>query len=230
MKRILIVCLLLVAFGTLGYSQQKPFLFGFKVGPNIGWIRPDAEDYERESVEPGFAWGFLADFFLMENYYIGTGFNIVYLNGNLKYPHGMKMGGDTLTPGTLQRKYKLKYVEIPVVFKMKTRDFGKFRFYGQIGLGTSFLIGAKADDKFTADNGAVVEEENDIENEITFVRESLILGVGAQYSLGGSSAIFAGFTFDNGFTDILKRENVLDPTIYQKGFANYFEFNVGMLF
>ena len=69
MKKIILI-LVLVAFlgGSSAYSQHKPFVFGFKAGPTMGWMKPDAKGYESDGVKAGFTWGFIADFFLMENH------------------------------------------------------------------------------------------------------------------------------------------------------------------
>ena len=230
MKKATLIILVLTFVCVLSAnSQQKPFVFGFKAGPNIGWMRPDVQGYESDGIKGGFSWGFIADFFLMENYGIATGFDVIFMNSGLKMPHMEVDGTDTLT-GTLNRKYKLKYIQIPVTLKMRTKEMGKFRIYGQIGLGTGFLIGAKADDEFTPDSGETTNTENDIYDDISFIRSSLILGAGVEYSLGGSTNMLAGFSFDNGFIDILKGKNTLDPMINNKGYANYVSFIVGIVF
>ena len=230
MKKATLIILVLTFLCVLSASsQQKPFVFGFKAGPNIGWMKPDARGYESDGIKGGFSWGFIADFFLMENYGIATGFDVIFLNSGLKMPHMEVDGGETLT-GTLHRKYKLKYIQIPITLKMQTKEMGKFRIYGQIGLGTGFLIGAKADDEFIQDTGETTNTENDIYDDISFIRSSLILGAGVEYSLGGSTNLLAGFSFDNGFIDILKGQNTLDPTINNKGYVNYVSFIVGIVF
>ena len=231
MKRAILFFFLVVLFGgTMAYSQQKPFVFGFKAGPAMGWMNPDSKGYESDGVKLGFTWGFIADFFLMENYGIATGFDVVFLNGGIKMPASMLIGGNNVN-GTLNRKYQLKYIQIPVTFKMKTKEIGKFRIFGMIGLGTNFLIGAKADDEFTPDSGeSQTEDDVDIYDDITFMRESLILGAGAEFSLGGSTSLMAGFTFNNGFMNILKGKNSADPAINNSAKANYIAFEVGIVF
>jgi hypothetical protein len=228
-KATLIILVLTFACVLSASSQQKPFVFGFKAGPNIGWMKPDVQGYESDGIRGGFSWGFIADFFIMENYGIATGFDVIFMNSGLKIPHMEVDDGNSLT-GTLKRDYKLKYIQIPVTFKMQTREMGKFRIYGQIGLGTGFLIGAKADDEFIADTGETTSTENDIYDDMSFMRFSLILGAGVEFSLGGSTNLLAGFAFDNGFTDILPGQNTLDPTINNKGYANYVSFIVGIVF
>ena len=212
------------------YSQQKPFVFGFKAGPTMGWMKPDAQGYKSSGVKAGFTWGFIADFFLMENYGIKTGFDVVFQNGGLKIPATVTNSEESVN-GTLDRTYHLKYIQIPLSFKMQTNELGKFRIYGEIGLGTNFLIGAKADDEFTADNGEVIPDEDvDIYDEVTFMKMSLIVGAGVDFDLGGSTRLFAGITFNNGFMNILNGQNTQYPTINNKALANYLALEVGIVF
>ena len=233
MKRLIaiIVILLIVALGDIK-AQYKPFIFGFEISPNIGWMKPDHADYENNGARMGFSWGFISEFFLMENYAIVTGFDVAYANSRLSYPHTYFNETDSIDiKGTLERSYHLKYIEIPLVLKMKTREFGKVRFFGKVGLGTSFIIGAKADEKFTADGNEGYEKEKlDIKDQVRSNRESLILGVGMEYIIEGSTAIFVGINFDNGFTDVLKDQNTTNPEITHQAINNFIELSVGVVF
>lgn len=232
MKKQLFLLLIIIFLSSSSVlSQQKPFVFGFKAGPNLGWLKPDTKDYTSTGAQVGFNWGFIADFFLMENYAITTGFDVIFLNGGLEMPYGITLPDDTvMTAGTLERKYKLKYIQIPVTLKMKTNELGKFKIFGQIGLGTNFLIGAKADDSFTSDDYSSNETDVDIYDDITFMRESLIIGGGAEYSLGGSTSLMAAIVFNNGFMDILNGKNPVDPTVNNKATSNFVSFEVGIVF
>ncbi len=228
-KAILLTFSIILLVCMTAFSQQKPFVFGFKAGPTMGWMNPDATGYESDGVKAGFTWGFTADFFLMENHGIGTGFDVVFLNGGLKIPYQIVEDDETIN-GTLSRKYKLKYLQIPLTFKMRTKELGKFKIFGQIGLGSSFLLGAKADDTFTPDEGEAKSEEVDIYDDITFMKESLILGAGTEFSLGGSTTLTAGIVFNNGFMNILKGKNKIDPNVYNDAKANYLALEIGIVF
>jgi hypothetical protein len=231
MKRVLITLIFLLIFCFASISQQKPFVFGFKVGPTMGWMKPDTKGYESTGVQPGYTWGVIADFFLMENYGITTGFDVVNLNCGLKMPASQENDGGEMSDGTLDRKYKLKYIQVPLSFKMQTKELGKFRIFGQIGLGTNFLIGAKADDEFIPNAGPGMSEEDvDIYDDITFIRMALILGAGVDFSLGGSTKLLAGITFNNGFMNILNGNNTYDPILVNKARANYLALELGIVF
>lgn len=212
------------------YAQQKPFVFGFKAGPALGWMKPDTKGYEGDGMKAGFTWGFIADFFLMENYGVNTGFDVIFLNGGLKIPHKLAVDDATSYDGTLTREYKLKYIQVPVTMKMRTNELGKFRVYGQIGFGANFLIGAKADDEFSSPGYNTSSEDEDIYDDMTFMRAALILGAGAEYSLGGSTSLMAGISFNNGFLDVLNGKNSLDPALNNKALANFLSLEIGIVF
>jgi hypothetical protein len=228
-KGISILFILFYLSGQLLFAQQRPVVFGFKVAPNLGWFKVNTDGYENDGAAPGVSWGFIAQFNLMEHYSLGTGFNVVYLNAKMEYPHMEISNGDSLT-GMMESKFRMKYIEVPLVFKMETKDIGRFRFFGQIGLGTSFLIGANADLKFVYNDSERQDDKVDVYDDIRFMRESLIIGAGAAFIIEGSTLIFANITFDNGFTNVLKGNNSMDPTLSQRANTNFIEFQVGMLF
>jgi len=224
----LAILVLLIAFQS--QSQVKPFRFGFKAAPNLAWISPDTKDYSNEGPVLGFSWGFIADLTLTENYFIKTGFNIDYLNGKLKYPYAILFDGDTVpTTGEMNRKYNLRYIEVPLVLKMRTNQFNKMAFFGEIGFGTSFLLKAKSQDDFRYENDNYKTDEN-ISDEIKFIRGGLIIGAGVEYFIDESTSLLFSLNFSNGLTNIFKGENTVDPSLKEKGNLNYFTFNVGVMF
>jgi len=213
-------------------AQHKPFQFGFKGGLNLGWFASDAEGYSNNGVRFGGSWGFAADFFLMDNYSITSGFEIIYLNGNLSYPdHKPHEVLAVMIDGTTDRIYKTRYLELPIIFTMKTNNLGKVRYYGQIGLGIGFLLSAKAEEKFSAtDNSMTAEESLNIYEETTLVRPSLILGTGIEIPIQGSTYIRAGVKFDNALLNIMKGNNNVDQSIKNNGRNSFIELNASVFF
>lgn len=239
-KRILISLLVVLMFLSFSaQAQQKPFKFGFKVSPAIAWLSPDAKSYEQGGSDFAFAWGFTADITLMEHYYLATGFNVSYFSGKLKYPHIVEYesnGFDMLYEGEMQRDYNLRYIEVPMALKMKTNELtNNLLFFGMIGVNTGFNIRAKADEKFNGESiiGGdynYTEEKVDIKNETTTVKASLLVGAGTEYIIDESISIVLGINFNNGFTNILKGSNTVDPSIDAKAVPYYFELNLGVIF
>jgi hypothetical protein len=227
-KKILISGLLLLSCLAVT-AQYKPMLFGLRAGGSIDWMKPDAEQYSNEGIRMGFSWGFIADFYVMENYSVLTGFNVQYLYGKLRFPHTEIIEGDTLS-GNLTRKYNLQYIQVPIAFKMQAEVSEKLRLFGKIGLGTAFRLRAKAEDEFTPEGSGPIESKKDISEEIALIRESFLIGGGASITLSGSTALLLELTFDNGFVDILKGQNSMNPEIKQKSVLNLVELGVGIVF
>lgn len=230
-KKILITLIFVILSVSFSFGQAKPFKFGLKVAANIGWISPDSEDYEANGSVPGFTWGFISDFVITENYFVGTGFNMNYLNGKLKYPYQECLDGDTI--GTLKRKYNLSYIEIPLTLKMKTNKFDEFAFFGRIGFSLGFNIKSKAQDDFVYKIDSQYENEtskSNISDEVTFLKGAVVLGAGFEYSIDNTTSIVVGVTYNNGLSNILKGENTVNKSIDQKATVNSVEFTVGVIF
>ena len=136
---------LLIVLTSEAYSQRKttPFQFGFRFAPNIGWLKPDAEEYKSDGISMGYSWGFVGEYKFAENYAICSGFTIPMNSGRLKYPYT-----DSKDTGTMYRKYNFKAIEIPILLKMQTKEIGYFTYFMQMGLATSINISAKAKDEF----------------------------------------------------------------------------------
>lgn len=232
--KIKLYILLLLSFLFLeGFSQVKPFRFGVLVAPNIAWLSPDTKDYNNEGAQMGFSWGFIADITLTENYFIKTGFNIDYLNAKMSYPYQLNYDDvmPVIVPGTMQRNYNLRYFELPVTLKMRTNQFGKTAFFGEIGFGTSFNLKATGKDEFIPDDGsASTTSEEDIKEDIALVKGSLIVGAGLEYFIDPSTSIITSISFNNGLTNILTGVNPIDPSEDQRATLSYISLNIGILF
>lgn len=224
------VFLIAIAFiSSIGDTRaqvvKKP-KFGFTIAPNVGWMKPDARDYESDGALFGFSWGFVSEFPMAENYYFTTGFNIDLNNGKLKYPE--KTGDAT---GIMYRKYNLKYLEIPLILKLRAPILSGPVFYAQIGLGAGMRIDAKAQGRFVPAGGNVILFEKDkITEEVNLLKASLLIGLGIEYPVGSYSKITAGFMFNNGFTNVLKGNNLANPSIEHNAASNFIEMKLGFLF
>ncbi len=211
-------------------AQQKPFKFGFKLAPAISWLSPDSKDYEQGGSSFAFAWGFTADITLMEHYYLATGFNVSYFEGNLTYPHMLEVD-NTSYEGVMNESYNLRYIELPLAMKMKTNKFAKkFEFFGLIGFNTAINIRAKSDQSFKSSTYVQNDEKVDIKDNVTLFKTSLLVGAGTEYVIDESVSLVFGINFNNGLTNVLKGSNTVNPEIENKAVPYYFELNLGVIF
>ena len=230
MKKVLFLIFVLLSINIS--AQNKPFQFGFKAGPNIGWYNTTADDYSNDGINFGGSWGFIADIFIMENYSFTTGFDVLYLNGTMKYPSVyQEENSSIIQTGNLKRNFKTKYVKLPFIFTMKTNKIKKLRYYGQIGFGLGILLTAKANDKFTPDGGGnVIDDDHNIYDELRFTRESLIIGAGVELPLQGSTYVRAGLVFDNAFVNIIKGYNTVNTSNKNNGRNSFLAVEISLLF
>lgn len=233
-RKVFLVIVVLLMSAQL-FSQIKPFRFGLKVAPNIGWFSPDSDGYERDGADAGFSWGFISDIAITENYHLGTGFNMNFLNSSIFYPALITKidNGDTTTySGTMNSNLKFRYIDLPLTLKMKTNKFDELQVYGQIGFSLGFRLKAKADETFSATDASYsyTREGHDISEEVTLLKGSLILGGGIEYYIDNSTSIVVGITYYSGISNILKGYNTLNPDIKQKGTPQFIELTLGVIF
>ncbi len=215
---------LILFVGISANAQFKKYVFGLKAAPQISWMKPSADKYEGNGAKLGFSWGFVSEFNFTENHCFATGFNVVFNGGKLKFP----FASDTII-GTMKRNYGIKSIEIPITLKMRTNTIGNMKFYGQIGFGTSFRFAAKNTDEFVHGSTTVKTEKKNYDN-TSFIRESLIIGLGAEYNTKAGTILSTGLAFNNGFSDILTGKNTVIPSTKEKSTLNFIELNVAVLF
>jgi len=231
MKKIFIFILFLF-ISAQAISQYKTVLFGLRAGANLAWLNPDTEGYDSDGVKPGFSWGFIGEFYLMENYAITTGFNMNFTGGKMNYPYSLHIPGTDstiLSPGVMNRDYSFKYLQIPLCLKMQTELSERVTIFGKIGLGTAFNLDAKATGHFEADDGQIHEDKKNIGDDIALMRESLLIGGGVEITIKGSTAVIIDFMYDNAFNNILSGDNPFVPD-KPRAVQNFVELGAGIVF
>ncbi len=223
MKKLMvfIVAVLMVASVS---AQEKPVRLGMFLGPNISWLSPDMENFESNGASMGFAWGLMADFTLMENYYLTTGLNMNYFNGKI---------APKVNSNTLEMAYHMRYIMIPVTLKLRTNELlPRFKFYGCLGLEAGVRIRAKADmPTFTDALGNIVIEggdKKDVKDQTQAIIGNLVVGVGAEFAVDEALDIVTGLSFHNGLLDALKADK--NDIIKPKAIPYYFSIDLAILF
>lgn len=192
MKKILF-SLLFTVCSTLLFAQDQSnpgFKLGLTVHPNFGWLKSDNQGIKSDGLRAGFSYGLVGDFYFASNYAFSTGLKLTTINGQTKSELSSNNGERDI--------YKLQYIEIPAKLKLTTNELNNMKFYGEFGLGNAFNVRAREDIKGF---GTPVSDQN-ISNQISFYRASLIIGGGAEFLVSDKTSIAVGLSYDNGFTDI----------------------------
>ena len=213
--------------GSLSAQTKDPIKLGLKISPNLGWMSPTTKDYSSGKVSFGGTIGFVSEFYFSERYAISTGLNFAFLNSNLKYSGSLFLNKDTLA-GQMNQKIRITYLEIPLMIKMCTKQFGDFSFYGLAGFTAGFRLSARANEEFESPYNNF-NEKNDFSVSTTLMRVSANIGIGSEYHLDASTRIFLGITYSNSLNNVLQGTiNHTNSTV--KAWLNYIELNIGILF
>jgi len=231
MKKVNILVFFLLVCSMSLSAQKFPLKLGLRVAPSLDWMNPSTKDYSFDGIKPGISIGLIGDIYFAERYAFSTGFDFAFLNGKLSYRDSILLPADSkLHNGTINRKYNFIYLQIPITIKMKTKVFGMFAFYGQIGFGTGFRLKATATDIFQPDGGgAVTQLDYNLDQETSFIRESFIIGLGTELHIDQSSRIILGLNYSNSLNSVLTGVNFKSGQEI-KSMLNYIEVNMGFLF
>ncbi len=261
-----------LSFAQTAKTSPYKYRLGFKVSPNISWLESDNGNMTVGDKSLQFGYGLNFDIFFTEHYAIGTGFNINNTGSSFtyykKFQNGVENINGTLVDGMthigeVNRDLTLKYFQVPLTFKMTTNEIGYITYWGQFGLGLNMNMKAISNDEIDFlsyqsydQSGNLSSWENssresesltkvDIKDDINIFSANLIFAAGIEYNLSGNTSLLAGFTFQNGFTDVLGSEGVqkeagkerpllnadLSPATYKlSALPNYVELNIGILF
>jgi len=221
-------------------KNKAKFKGGIMISPSVGWLQSSIDDPRVNKItspnaQIGFAYGLVGDFFFNNNY--GIDINPRYNGFNEQF---------TYTPDinktySVDRTVHLQYIEVPVTLKMRTNEVGYMKYFAQIGIMPAVKIGGKLD--LTEYSGGTVTNSftglnNTNNNDLNLFMLYSVIGLGAEYNLGGSTNIVGSITWNNGFTNVWNKalNQNATPSSYSYGNTNFntppesIMLNVGVLF
>lgn len=207
MKKIIAAFIFIFIAGSI--SAQSSFQLGLHFSPSVNWLKPDIQNVEFDGTKIGFSGGLVGDFNISDNYSFSTGISIVNTGGKLSNSFSISDTNNVKHEYTTDRNIGLKYIEVPIKLKLKTNQIGYLTYFGQFGFGLGFNYDADADISTSPeDNDLPTTHGNDIDykDEINLMRLALIVGLGTEYNLSGTTSLIFGFTFNNGFTNIFNKK------------------------
>ncbi len=203
------------------------FHFGLNFTPGIYWTVPNSSNNTSNGASFGYGYGANLEFYFTRNYAILTGFEITDIGA--KYINNTPLQGYYLDSIT-QHNETVQYLQIPFELKLKTSPFHRLRYYGVVGLDFGFRLKATDDYSVTKNTNALPAfldsytiNNADIAGQTDLFRVSLVMGLGVEYTLAGSTALQASINYNNCFTNL---NNTSDNSLKVKGI----ELMLGVLF
>lgn len=248
MKKLLSL-VLIAGIGFGANAQEKKFQVGLVLGPTFNWTKVQTTKIERNGIGNGFTIGVGGNYLFNKNIGIASGiqfdlesFKLNYggdINsklGNVYYAfqdtdikrydeknNTIKDFTDSSAFKLVTRKFRAKYVTIPIFLKFQTNMIGAFKYYGKFGLRTSILAGVRMDDEgykanydpsngsFTPKTGSSIETMENmkpvaLKKGLSQIRTGIGIYGGAEWNFTGSTFLYAEAGFNYGIT----------PSLYQK--------------
>jgi len=245
MKKILLV--IVVCCFSLSVSSQdayKSFSIGLKAVPSLSFFKTEIKEFKNANPKLNFGYGLVTEFHFAPNYSFLTGIELNDNGGNLDFANPKEVfyypEGDTSKFYLSSRKFYIKYLNLPIVLKLKTNEIGFLKYYGQFGVDAGFRLKGRAQDEGMYENTNSKSTKNDviIDDELNLLRLGLNVGLGIEYNLMGSTSLLVGLNFNNGFVNFLKKESKYLMTeennklnrLVQDAYNNYVTLSVGIMF
>jgi len=205
-------------------SDENKYEFGLRIAPNISWVTPDSKSIDANGISLDWNYGFTVSRYINERYAFGTEINVVNVTSKFKFNNNVylfKSDAVKGNTGDLSMTYNLRYLQIPILFKMRTNPIngGKLRVYGEFGMGLGLLIRSKIDvsssvvkvDNMDAQNPDAADKFDiradstsaAYDKSVSFFNPSFIIGGGVQYDLFSNTKVYTGLRYNGGLVDML---------------------------
>lgn len=240
MKRILSVLLIIgFTFGVI--AQDKKIRGGLVTGFTINSLAINSTKIERNGAGAGFVIGMTGEYNINQNIAFNSG--IEFSMESFKVNYGstgatklspvfysyndteiIKIGDETTDDKAFQvlgRKYRAKYVTIPLFMKFQTNMIGDFKYYGKMGLRTSVLAGVRMNDEgfesvksgaeFERITSEIITKENmqpeGFKKGLAIIKMGIGIYGGAEWNFTGNTNLYAEAGFIYGITPLLWQES-----------------------
>ena len=191
------------------YAQERKFQLGILGSSQLSYINTNQNDVETGSALL-FGFGGIAEYHFADRYSFSSGFEFLNRGGSLKV---RDTTGD----------YRAQYIQIPLQLKMRTRQFGYYTYFAEMGFAIGFETGEKVewDPREPTQLG---------ESLISLFDANFRIGIGTEYDLGGNTRLMARLQYHRALTNnLLANEDARLDEQYQYRF-DYVSLSVGVIF
>jgi len=205
---VIAVCSLFLLSPLMG--QESELSFGIQLSPSFSWMSTDDNRINSSGSNLGLQLSMMAEYYFRENYAVTSGIGFHFNSGGrLQFEEGGSYWTDSdlgpnldSLPDGVKLRYNLQYVQIPLGLKLRTREFGYFRYFVEPNLALGINTQAQGD---LEGRGIGSDAENiNIKEEVRSVGAFWGLGAGTEYSISQSTTLLAGLYFQTSFTDVTK--------------------------
>ncbi len=246
-KQYIAICFIFYLFYTnvlfAQVDRPRRVEIGIFAGPSIDWAVPHTNGYKSTGAKAGGVYGINVDINLVQtssNYFFSTGINARHIRYGLEYPNNYSYFDDatnqtnTLRSVSVNSTFNTVYVTIPTAIKLKTTNFGRFVFWGLVGLEHGIAVSSKSNDEVTNSSNGTREgkfEKVDQYKNTAIFKESLYIILGAEFIIQDNTKATFGIAYDHGFNNMFreKYKNLITGQPV-KAYTHCIEFQFGVIF
>jgi hypothetical protein len=184
---------------TAGNLSGQKLHLGLFMDPLIGWYASDNNDVTSEGSKAGFAAGVTANYFFSTNYAFSGGFTYLRTGGVQSHAEDMTMlfsNYTVIVPSGDKVSYSADYFLFPIGLKLRSNQIGYFTIVSDFGVDPGFL------NKGKISIPSLSIEDESAAKELAGGIIGFHFQIGAEYSLGGTTAINVGLGYEGSFSDV----------------------------
>lgn len=190
-------------------GQFERIRFGFQASPGISWLSSDDKLINTSGTNLGIRIGSIVEYYLNENYILTGGLQLHFnqggqllhdTGGNLWSESDLSDPSYSNFPDGVKLRYHLQYLEIPFSFRMRTNEFGHWRYFVEAPiLQINILTRARGD---IEGPGIPMSLSEQIRDEVRLLGISYGFGAGGEYSLTENVSLITGLYYHRVITDV----------------------------
>lgn len=216
----IMILLLTTSLGLLAQNtpKQTAFRFGIHASPNFSYIA-SSDPGAQSSLKIKFGFGLIAEYNFAENYSLSTGIDYVMRGGELTITRTNDLGNNVFArKGT----YNSGFIQLPILLKMRTREFGYFRYFAEFGGSVDISTDEQTDFK------PIILNPHD--SYVPLANVMFTIGVGTEYSLGGQTSLLLGLYYNRSLIDNLNNYSEIGTQKKYSYRFDYVSLKLGVLF
>lgn len=217
----LITSFALIGIGVMNMASAQVKL-GIKCSPQLTWISEESKSIASGGSRVNLSYGLMIDKYFTDNYAFAVEPGITTMSGKLRPQNASLVNSSSASFHSPEYLYRLQYINVPVLLRMRTGEIGYWRYYAEFGMDFGFLFKARADissagwnlsnvnvnDPDPSDSYAIADNSSgrQMNDDIRFMRTGLLFGIGVQYNVFANTLLVAGLRYQNALSDFAKEE------------------------
>jgi opacity protein-like surface antigen len=231
-----LIYFLLLTFTGLSHAQS--IRYHVILGPSLSWMSTNNNKINSNGSQVAFKTHVQAEYWFTDKYAVtgGIGFSLGQ-GGQMEYLKGgdiWKDGelSDTIfhnLPANANLGYNINLLEFIFGLKLRTNEFGKYRFYVQ---APEFGINLRTKARGSIDAPSISAEDEDIRDMIRFFSLSYGFGLGLEYNISQDLTLTGGIRYFQTFTDLTSDNGRYSDGTKEdsKGILSSIDFRIGVIF